>query len=158
MNISTPTICLSRRRSFALACALAMVAPLAQAEKITVGDRVLDVGVAQSRQEHTKGLQGVKHLPDTKGMLFVFEPTRKVCFWMKGTPIDLDVGFFDENDQLVKYEGMQANMLDLHCSPVPVRYALEVPSGWYQRYGISITTKLRRAERIEKPAKDVGEN
>lgn len=158
MNNSTHFFDLFQRRSFALACALAVVAPLAQAEKITVGDRVLDVGVAQTRQEHTKGLQGVKHLPDTKGMLFVFEPTRKVCFWMKGTPIDLDVGFFDENDQLVRYEGMQANMLDLHCSPVPVRYALEVPSGWYQRYGISITTKLRRAERIKKPSKDVGEN
>lgn len=158
MNNNTHFFNLFQRRSFSLACALAVIAPLAQAEKISVGDRVLDVGVAQTRQEHTKGLQGVKHLPDTKGMLFVFEPTRKVCFWMKGTPIDLDIGFFDENDQLVRFEGMQANMLDLHCSPVPVRYALEVPSGWYQRYGISLTTKIRRTEKISKPKKDTVED
>lgn len=148
---SNKTVCLYLKKhlsvgAIASTVALNLLPLVAQAEEITIGDRKIDAAVAETRQEQTKGLQGTTDLPDTKGMLFVFEPARKVCFWMKGTPIDLDVGFFDQNNRLVKVESMQANMLDLHCSPMPIRYALETNAGWFERYKINIGSTIHRPQ------------
>ena len=126
---------------------------VAQAEEIImIGDREIEVTIAETRQEQAKGLQGTTSLPDSKGMLFVFEPARKVCFWMKGTPIDLDVGFFDQNNRLIKVDFMQANMLDLHCSPTPISYALETSAGWFNRYKVSLGSQLKRPQQAHADA------
>ena len=113
-----------------------------KAQKVVLANQTVDVVIAKTRQEQTKGLQGVQHLDEGQGMLFVFEPARKVCFWMKNTPIDLDIGFFNDKGQLIQIDHMQANMLDLHCSVKPIRYALEVNHGWFKRHNVHLNTLL----------------
>lgn len=142
-----PTIKLSRGYSYFLCGAFLFLglngfSSASKAEKISVGNHEVDVTLAQTRQEQMKGLQGVSYLAEDHGMLFSFVPARKVCFWMKNTPIDLDVGFFNEKLELVQIEKMQANMLDLHCSKQPIRFALEVNRDWFTHHRISLGEKL----------------
>ena len=148
--LSAPKKFTSRKYSGAFGVLLTLVlgtfVPNARAQKIEVANQVIDVTVAKTRQDQMKGLQGVGYLDDRAGMLFVFEPARKVCFWMKNTPIDLDVGFFDDKNQLFQIEAMQANMLDLHCSIKPVRYALEVNHKWFERYNVPLNSSITLPE------------
>ena len=96
----------------------------------------LSVEIAQSPEDQRKGLQLRTHLPDDRGMLFVFLNPRAVCMWMRDVPIDLDVGFFDQNLKLVKTSTMKRLSDTRHCADRPIAYALEVNRDWYKRHGI----------------------
>lgn len=96
----------------------------------------LSVEIAQSPEDQRKGLQHRTHLPDDRGMLFVFLNPRAVCMWMRDVPIDLDVGFFDQNMKLVKTSTMKRLSDTRHCADRPIAYALEVNRDWYKRHGI----------------------
>lgn len=60
--------------------------------------------LARSPEEHAKGLMFVKHLPENKGMLFVFDENQPQAFWMKNTLIDLDMVFLDDKKQVTSVE------------------------------------------------------
>lgn len=49
--------------------------------------------VADTPQKQEKGLMFVKTLPESEGMLFVFDRDQEQAFWMKNTLIDLDIVF-----------------------------------------------------------------
>jgi hypothetical protein len=65
---------------------------------IYVNDNPLTVEVANNPFSRAKGLQDRKILAPNAGMLFVFPEPQILRFWMKDTPLDLDIGFFDAND------------------------------------------------------------
>src|SRR5690349_7555344 len=62
---------------------------------VTVGTRVVQAELATTYTERTNGLMGRTFLPDTAGMLFAFAGDQQLSFWMKDTPIDLDIAFVD---------------------------------------------------------------
>ena len=80
------------------------------------------------------------HLPEGKGMLFVFEKADILSFWMKNTLIPLSIAFFDENQELLNIEDMvpvqKGKLLSSFKSKAPARYALEVPQGWFKKHKI----------------------
>ena len=62
--------------------------------EIEVGDNDYICRVAYDDWEKAKGLMGVDDLGDNEGMIFVYdEPQEEISFWMKDTPIDLDIVF-----------------------------------------------------------------
>ena len=103
---------------------------------IRIDNHPLIVEIAQSPEDQRKGLQHRTHLPDDHGMLFVFFNPRAVCMWMRDVPIDLDVGFFDQNLKLVKTSTMKRLSDTRHCVDRPIAYALEVNRDWFKRHGI----------------------
>lgn len=107
------------------------------AETLYLGNETIHAQVAITSQEQQKGLQGVEHLAENEGMLFVFNPPRKICMWMKDVPIDLDVGFFDENGKLIAVRHMKAQTQNTHCSPQPAKWALEMSGDWFQKKHIT---------------------
>ena len=60
--------------------------------------------VAQTPQEHEKGLMFVTELPENEGMLFVFDQEDELIFWMKNTLIDLDMVFIDHDKTVTSVE------------------------------------------------------
>jgi uncharacterized membrane protein (UPF0127 family) len=70
------------------------------------------------------------------GMVFVFDAPSTQCMWMKNTllPLAVGVAFIDANGRIVNIEDMQPQTLETHCSAksVPIRYALEMNSGWFK--------------------------
>lgn len=70
--------------------------------KITIGNKEYEVKEAKTLEEKEKGLQGVESLPDNEGMLFYYDPPEdEVSFWMKDTPIALDIIFIDEDYEVI---------------------------------------------------------
>lgn len=62
--------------------------------EIEVGDNDYICRVAYDDWEKANGLMGVDDLGDNEGMIFVYDkPQEEISFWMKNTPIDLDIVF-----------------------------------------------------------------
>lgn len=110
---------------------------------VTVGTKVIQAELATTFAERTTGLMGRTTLPDTAGMLFAFAGDEVRGFWMKDTPIDLDIAFVDSTKTILNIEGMTANDdVTSHRSAGPARYALEVRRGWFATHGITVGTRL----------------
>ena len=110
---------------------------------VTVGTKVIHAELATTFAERTTGLMGRTSLPDTAGMLFAFATDQQLSFWMKDTPMDLDIAFVDSTKTILNIEAMTANdQVTFHRSAGLARYALEVRRGWFASNGITVGTKL----------------
>ncbi|WP_235108996.1 DUF192 domain-containing protein [Acaryochloris sp. 'Moss Beach'] len=58
-----------------------------------IKDSIVELEVAQTRQQQATGLMSRESLADNRGMLFPFSPPQSVSFWMKNVLIDLDMVF-----------------------------------------------------------------
>ncbi|MCL2931440.1 MAG: DUF192 domain-containing protein [Trichodesmium sp. MAG_R03] len=58
-----------------------------------ISGQVIHLEVAKTPKEQAMGLMYRTELPDDQGMLFSFDPPRKVNFWMKNCKISLDMIF-----------------------------------------------------------------
>ena len=79
-----------------------------------------------------------KVIPDGTGMLFVFEKDQILSFWMKNTPHPLSIAYIDSKGKIRDIYDMTPFSLSSIISTVSVRYALEVPQGWYKNNGITV--------------------
>lgn len=69
---------------------------------ITINNKEYKVKEAKTKEEKEKGLKGVKELDKNEGMLFYFDPPEEVCsFWMKDTPLPLDIVFINEDQEVI---------------------------------------------------------
>lgn len=107
-----------------------------------IGENIdLRVEVADTPEERERGLMFREELPEGRGMLFMFDKSQILHFWMKNTMIPLDILFFDERRNLVSAMTMEPCVADpcpLYPSTAEARYALEVPAGFIERYGVGV--------------------
>jgi uncharacterized protein len=96
----------------------------------------ITVEIALTDEEHSKGLMYRKQLPDGEGMLFVFDRDQQLSFWMKNTIIPLSIAFIASDGHILEIKDMQPNDLTSVRSSRSVRYALEVPQGWFRRVNV----------------------
>ena len=106
---------------------------------MTIKGQDFELWVADSFTEQNKGLMFIKAedmapLPDgtERGMLFVFSYSTRQSFWMKNTPIPLDIAYIDKNGKVVNTYTMSA--LDTRRNQYP-------PGGPY-RYAIEANAKV----------------
>lgn len=112
---------------------------------IKLGNEILDCEIANTPSAIAKGLMGRDQLPEGQGMLFVYEKAQRLVFWMKETYIPLSIGFFDDNQILMKILDMDPPIgqnLIRYRSTAPARYALEVPQGWFEKHHIRVGDKF----------------
>ena len=98
--------------------------------------------LARTAAEHQHGFMERTSIPDGTGMLFVFKADQQLHFWMKDTPHPLSIAYIDRNGTIRDIFDMKPYSLATVSSTVSVRYALEVPQGWFERAGISIGDTL----------------
>ena len=101
----------------------------------------LDLEIADSAEERTKGLSMRDSLPEDTGMLFVIE-RRGPGFWMKDTTIPLSVAFVAPCGEIVHLADMQPLSLEIVSTPLEYRFGLEVNQGWFAALNIAIGDKL----------------
>ena len=94
--------------------------------------------IARTDDERSLGLMFREKLPDGDGMLFVFERDEILAFWMKNTLIPLSIAFITSDCRIVEIKNMYPHDLNTTSSGRSVRYALEVPQGWFGRAGVQI--------------------
>jgi uncharacterized membrane protein (UPF0127 family) len=110
--------------------------------KLTAGMHLIDTQVAASPEQRATGLMFRKDMPQSEGMLFVFEQASEQCFWMKNTMLPLTAAFVADDGTIVNLADMQPQTTNEHCSTQPVRYVLEMNQGWFGKKGIKAGFKL----------------
>jgi uncharacterized protein len=93
--------------------------------------------LARSPEEQAAGLMFRKSLADGKGMLFVYNDDRRLSFWMKNTLVPLSIAFLAADGTIREIHDMKPQSLTPVNSSRSVRYALEVPQGWFDRVGLA---------------------
>lgn len=83
-----------------------------------------------------------KELKDGEAMLFVFDKDDILSFWMKNTLIPLSIAYITSDGKILEIYDMEPGNLNPVRSSRSVRYALEVPEGWFGRAGIGIGDKM----------------
>lgn len=93
--------------------------------EIKIGKKKYTVKLAKTEEQREKGLMDIKNLPDNEGMLFIFDKSQTVGFWMKDTYIPLDIIFIDDDSEVLSvYKG---NPLDESIAEEDnVKYVLEL--------------------------------
>ena len=110
--------------------------------KLSAGMHLIDAQVAASDATRATGLMFRKEMPQTEGMLFVFEQPIVQCFWMKNTLLPLTIAFVADDGTIVNLADMKPQTTDSHCSTKPVRYVLEMNQGWFGKKGLKAGFKL----------------
>jgi uncharacterized membrane protein (UPF0127 family) len=112
-------------------------------KSMRVGSHTVTVEVADTAMKREQGLMHRNHLPEMHGMLFVFDAPRKVCFWMRDTPLPLSIAFLDARGRIVNTQDMEPLSEALHCAPSEVTQALEMNQGWFERHGVKAGDKVQ---------------
>lgn len=102
----------------------------------------LKAELAITPEERQYGFMNRKNIPDGTGMLFVFENDQILSFWMKNTPSPLSIAYITTNGEIKDIFDMTPFSLASITSTGYVKYALEVPQGWYKKTDISAGDKL----------------
>ena len=110
--------------------------------KITAGMHLIDTQIAATPDQRSTGLMWRKDMPQSEGMLFVFDQASQQCFWMKNTLLPLTAAFVADDGTIVNLADMKPQTTDSHCSAQPVRYVLEMNQGWFAKKGIKAGYKL----------------
>ena len=102
-----------------------------------------EVEFAVTPVERRHGLMYRTALDEKAGMLFVFRNNALRHFWMKDTPLSLDILFFTAEQKLVHIVPYaEPNNDAVISSLVPARYVLELKAGSLNRFGLVIGTAL----------------
>ena len=117
--------------------------PRLQTIDITAGMHVIRAELAITPAQEATGMMFRQDMPGNEGMLFVNDDEGVRCFWMRNTLIPLTIAFIANDGTIVNLADMQARSDASHCSAKPVRYALEMPQGWFAKRGIQAGFKLR---------------
>jgi uncharacterized membrane protein (UPF0127 family) len=97
----------------------------------------LAVEWAVSDQERSAGLMGRSHLDDRQGMVFWWPSTVHHSFWMKNTPISLDILFFSRDGQWLETIANAVPYSESLLKPeLPYDMVLEVNAGSAEAWGV----------------------
>ncbi|HUO37798.1 MAG TPA: DUF192 domain-containing protein [Mycobacterium sp.] len=104
--------------------------------------------VADTATTEQLGLMNVTEadLPTDHGMIFIFPNDRLLNFWMRNTIIPLDIAYVRSDGTIVKTYTMQPLQESGYSSIEPARFALEVRSGQFAKWGI------KEGDHVEFPA------
>jgi len=104
------------------------------------------VEIADTPEERAQGLMNRTDLARDAGMLFVFQNPRPVTFWMKDTPLSLDMVFLAPDGRVCGLiERATPYSLDPRPSGCVTRAVLEVHGGLSQSLGIAVGDRARHA-------------
>lgn len=98
--------------------------------------------LALKPEERNYGFMNRKKIPDGTGMLFVFEKDQILNFWMKATPHPLSIAYISSDGKIIDIFDMKPYSLASITSSRSVRYALEVPQGWYKKQNVNIGDRI----------------
>ena len=102
----------------------------------------INAELARTPAQHQQGLMHRTELKDGEGMLFIFERDEILSFWMKNTLISLSIAYIAADGRILEIYDMEPENLNPVRSSRSVRYALEVPQGWFSRAGIGPGDRL----------------
>lgn len=108
------------------------------------GERLsFDVYLAKTDKQRRRGLMFVRNMPESTGMLFLYDQEDIHSMWMKNTYISLDIIFAlgDGSISSVTPDTVPLSLASL-ASREPVQYVLELNAGAARRFGIGQSSRI----------------
>lgn len=100
---------------------------------IAVGDKVLRLQLAVTGLEMERGLMGRRTLGADEGMIFLFPKPQRLSFWMRNTPLPLDIGYFDASGRLREHYPLYPfDETSVVSRADDLQFAVEVNQGWFR--------------------------
>ena len=118
---------------------------------IMVGDKILEVQIADTEPRHVRGLMFQEELRFDQGMLIVFAESGPRSMWMLNMQFPLDIIWFDEDGNIVSISKdvppckTPAEIMACESDGATSRdakYALEVTAGFVDKFNIDKNSKL----------------
>jgi len=148
-----------RAGALALSSLFTIISQACQAQpKVTIqsakGEVGFQVEIAATPEKRERGLMYRRELPPDHGMLFIFPAEKVNSFWMKNTPIPLDMIFISSERKIVGIvQETVPFSLDGRSVSAPSQYVLEINGGLSRRYGFKAGDAVRfdhvRPESVE---------
>jgi uncharacterized membrane protein (UPF0127 family) len=102
------------------------------------------VEIADTPSKREMGLQYRHDLAADRGMIFLFPAESQQSFWMKNTPLPLDMIFINRERKIVGIvEQTVPFSLDPRSVGAPSQYVLEINGGLAKRHGIKAGDAVR---------------
>ena len=124
-------------------------------ETVKIGEITVEVEIADTPEEHEKGLSGRNSLPEDQGMLFVMPPNSQPSFYMFDMKFALDFIWINDEHVIGFTENVEPpddneeDNLPTYESPTPVDYVLEVNAGFVEKNKISVDDKVELPENLK---------
>jgi len=107
----------------------------------------IDLELAVTAEEISSGLMFRPSLPESRGMLFLFEQPRQPSFWMKNTLIPLDLVFLDGGgavvDVIANVQPCAADPCPNYPPSSPCQAVLEINAGSAAAHDIEVGATLQ---------------
>lgn len=110
------------------------------------GSPITDIGIeiADDDSTRTRGLMQRGTIPDSLGMLFIFDREETRSFWMANTPHALDIIFVNSDLEIVDIAKYTRPFSPQSISSrAPSIYVVEVKAGFTDSWGITETDRVR---------------
>lgn len=117
---------------------------------VIIEDKEINVEVARTNDERSKGLSNREKLDENSGMVFVFDKNTKPSFWMKDTKIALDIIWINDdkivsiNKNVEPEPNKKDSELKKYPAPSEIDYVLEVNSGFSDKYNIKAGSTVQK--------------
>lgn len=118
---------------------------------LRAGMHTIKAEMAVTPEQQMTGMMFRTEMNGNEGMLFVNEEKSQRCFWMKNTLVPLTIAFIADDGTIVNLADMQPRDERSHCAKAPVRFALEMRQGWFEKRGIKAGFKLSGPPFAAKP-------
>jgi uncharacterized membrane protein (UPF0127 family) len=116
--------------------------PKLTTSSLQIGSARVIAEVASTETERERGLMFRTALADGEGMIFVFDKDEAIAFWMKNTKLPLSLAYISSDGTIRQIVDLEPESLASIPSERSVRYALEVPRGWFSRVGVKVGDKV----------------
>ncbi len=133
--------------SFALVDPDDLIEDVKSTSVVKVNNVTVDVILATTPSDQSKGLAVKDSMNENEGMLFVFKNPQKHSFWMKDMKFPIDIIWADSAGKIVHIEkNLQPCIFLLPCnsySPISDSlYVLEVVSNFTNKYDVKIGDQI----------------
>lgn len=115
-----------------------------------LGEKEVDLLLARTNAERSKGYMFRRYIPKNQGMLFVYKYPHIMSYWMKNTMLPLDLVLLSSDLKVVEFilkmepgYGFQDAELKHYISKKPAKYAIEFNAGTVESLDIRIGDELK---------------
>ena len=103
----------------------------------------LDIYIAATDEQRSRGLMHVRNMPESTGMLFLYDYDARLSMWMKNTFIPLDIVFVraDGSVSSIAYNTEPLSLRSI-AALEPVRFVLELNAGVAEKLSIDQYSRI----------------
>lgn len=99
-----------------------LIKPQEPTRIVKIENKTYNLLIADSPEEHSKGLMNVRKLNNADGMVFLFDDSQVRTFWNQNTLVDLDV-YWMQDDKVVG----KSFLPSIETTKAPITINSEVP-------------------------------